>query len=103
MNQLEPEDIEWKFISSMGFTTHHHSKFIDDKFGLEMEKISNIKDDGSFGKAKTYYFITGQEKEYTELNELCKDWNEIKNYDDPNSEIKWVKTIRDKNKTNDKT
>lgn len=92
-NKLEPEDIEWKFITSMGFSTAHHSKFINEEFGLEMEKISKVKDNGQFGKPKIYYFITGQEKEYTELGELCKDWNEIKNFDDPNNEIVWVKRI----------
>ncbi len=45
------------------------------------------------GNPKTYFYITGQEKEYTDLEELCRDWNEIKNFDDPNNEIVWVKKI----------
>ncbi len=58
-----------------------------------MEKISKLKDNGGFCKPKTYFYITGQEKEYTDLEELCKDWNEIKNFDDPNNEIVWEKKI----------
>lgn len=95
-NKLAPEDIEWSFVSSMALTTHHISKFSNIKFGLEMEKTSRVKSEGDFGKPKSYYYITGQEKEYTDLQTLCDDWNEIKNFDDPNSEIKWVKVIKTK-------
>lgn len=93
-NMLTPDDIgEWKFVSSFAFTTHHHTKFVNELFGLEMEKITNISAQGNFGKPKTYFYITGQEKEYTDLEQLCVDWNEIKNFDDPNNEIQWVKKI----------
>ena len=97
VNKLCPEDIEWSFIMSMGFIDHHHSKSINKKYGLEMEIITKKIDGYSFGKGKVYYFITGQEKEYTDLQKLCDDWNEIKNFDDPDSEIKWVKIITKKN------
>lgn len=100
MNKLCPEDIDWKFLKSMGFTDMHHSKSINEKYGLEMEVITKKISDYHFGKGKVYYFITGQEKEYTDLQKLCDDWNEIKNYDDPNSEIKWVKIITKKSQTN---
>ena len=95
-NILESEDIEWLFITSMAFTNCHHSKFIDEQYGLEKEQIAYKRADGNFRRPKTYYFITGHQKEYTDLEELCKDWNEIKNFDDPNKEIKWVKVIKDK-------
>jgi hypothetical protein len=94
MNLLCPEDIHWKFIMSMAFTDHHHAKMVNEEYGLECETITKKTKDGqSFCKAKVYYFITGQEKEYTDIQKLCDDWNEIKNYDDPNSEIVWVKKI----------
>ena len=93
-NLLQPEDIEWKFICSLAFTTHHHAKMVNKEFGLECEIITKKIDDFTFSKKpKVYYFIIGQEKEYTDINELCKDWNEIKNYDDPNNEIVWIKKI----------
>lgn len=69
-NLLDPGDIEWKFISSMALKTYHHSKFIDSQFGIEMEKITNIKADGSLMKPKTYFYITGQDKEYTDIEIL---------------------------------
>jgi hypothetical protein len=92
-NLLSPEDIEWKFVMSMAYTDFHHSKSVNKKYGLEMEVITKKIDYYTFGKAKVYYFITGQEKEYTDLQELCNDWNEIKNFDDPENEIVWVKKI----------
>jgi hypothetical protein len=92
-NLLCPEDIDWKFIMSMAFVDFHHSKSVNEKYGLEMEVITKKIDDYTFGKGKVYYFITGQEKEYTDLRELCNDWNEIKNFDDPENEIVWVKKI----------
>jgi len=97
INKLCPEDIEWKFISSLAFTDCHHARYTSKEFGLEMETITKKKNDYEFGNCKIYYFITGQEKEYTDLQILCDDWNEIKNYEDPNSEIVWVKVIKKKN------
>ena len=93
-NLLCPEDIVWKFIMSMAFSDHHHAKMVNKEYGLECETITKKLSDGfSFGKAKVYYFITGQEKEYTDLQKLCDDWNEIKNFDDPDNEIVWEKKI----------
>ncbi len=91
-HKLEPEDIKFRLVSTISFVDHHHLQFVNEEYGLTMEKLTNVTDSG-FGKAKTYYFINGQEKEYTDLNELCKDWNEIKDFDDPNNEIVWVKKI----------
>ena len=92
-NLLCPEDIKWKFKMSMGLTDCHHSKSTNEEYGLEKEVITKKIDDNHFGKGKVYYFITGQEKEYTDLQHLCDDWNEIKNFDDPENEIVWVKKI----------
>lgn len=95
-NNLSPEDIDFKFVSSLALRQQHITKLVNDEFGVEAEKVSRVKADGEFGKPKTYFYITGHEKEYTDLDELCKDWNEIKNFDDPNSEIRWVKIITTK-------
>ena len=104
MNKLDPEDIEWQFISSIGFTDCHHAKLINKEFGLECETITKTsKLTGDFLKPKVYYFITGQKKEYTNIQLLCDDWNEIKNYDDPNNEIVWVKKIIKAKGLNSKT
>ncbi len=92
MNKLEPEDIEWAFKSSMAFTTYHHSLYRNEQFCIQMEGITNVTQNG-FGKSKKYFYMDGQKKEYTDLQELCNDWNEIKNFDDPNNEIVWVKKI----------
>jgi hypothetical protein len=39
-------------------------------------------------------------KEYNNIQTLCDDWNEIKNFDDPGYEIKWVNVIQKKETTN---
>lgn len=102
-NLLEPEDIEWKYHKHLTFTNQSHFCYRDEKFGLQWEQLTNRDGHGWSGKAKNYYFIDGQKKEYTDVEELCKDWNEIKNFDDPDNEIVWEKkivpTIKLRNKT----
>ncbi len=93
-NVLEPEDIEWKMVSSWSFMKEHVCQFRNEEFGLQKEVVTNKKALGSYGKPKTYYYMDGQEKPYTVIEELCKDWNEINNFDDPNSVIVWVKVIK---------
>ena len=86
----------------MAFSDCHHSKSVNKEYGLEMEVITKKIDDYTFGNSKVYYFITGKEKEYTDLQKLCDDWNEIKNFDDPENEIVWVKKIVKTIKLNNK-
>lgn len=95
-NLLCPEDIEWKTVHHLGMTDEHISKRRNDEFGVEWEQYTKKLNDFDFGKPKNYYYIDGQEKEYTDLQKLCDDWNEIKNFDDPNNEITWVKVIKTK-------
>lgn len=96
-NQLEPADIKWKYIKHLTLNDMSHYLYRDERFGIQMEQQVNRDGHGWSGKPKHYYFIDNIEKEYTDLEELCKDWNEIKNFDDPNSEIQWVKVIKTKN------
>lgn len=100
MNLLCPEDISFKFIKSLAMTDEHISAMRDDKYGIDCEQYTKKKSDFEFGKPKTYYFMDGSDKEYTDLQKLCDDWNEIKNFDDPDFEIKWVKVIQKKETIN---
>lgn len=93
MNLLCPEDIEWKFVSTMGLSDCHYAKYVNEEYGLEMETVTKKLDWYTFGKPKYYFFILEQEKQYTELQLLCDDWNEINDYDDPKNEIYWEKKI----------
>lgn len=92
-NLLAPEDIGWKFVHSIALRHEHIAQYVNSEFGLSMEQVTKKKDEFTFGSVKTYYFIDGQKKEYTDLQKLCDDWNEIKNFDDPENEIVWVKKI----------
>ena len=47
-DRLCPEDIKWKFTSSLAFTDRHHARYIDADFGLEMETITKKKNDYEF-------------------------------------------------------
>ena len=96
MNVLSPEDIEWKLITSMGLYNEHIQKYRNEQFGFQMEIYTKKKSDFEFGKPKTYYFRDDCEKEYNDLQTLCDDWNEVKNYDDETTEITWVKVIKNK-------
>ena len=95
-NIICPEDISFKFIKSLAMVDEHISMMRNEEFGIQCEQYTKKKNDFEFAKPKTYYFIDGQEKEYTDIQKLCDDWNEIKNFDDPNNEITWVKVIKTK-------
>ena len=96
MNVLSPEDIEWKLISTMALTTEHRMLYMNNQFGFQKEVYTKKTSEFTFGKPKIYYFRDDCEKEYNNLQKLCDDWNEIKNYDDETSEITWVKIIKNK-------
>lgn len=98
MNKLAPEDIIFKFGTSWNFSTYHHTVCHNEEFGIQMEKITKKTIWGELGKPKEYFYIDGCDREFTDLQVLCDSWNEIKNYDDPNSEIVWVKVIKTKEK-----
>ncbi|WP_313100585.1 hypothetical protein [Epilithonimonas sp.] len=95
-NLLCPEDIEWKLQMSMALSNEHRMLYRNDQYGFQMEIYTKKKNEFEFGKPKTYYFRDESEKEYNDLQILCDDWNEIKNYDDENTEIEWVKVFKQK-------
>lgn len=93
-NKLEPLDINWKMITSMGYDDMHHGLFRCDEFDLQKETLTNkSKSTGEFRKPKVYYYIDDCAKEMTDIQDLCDVWNELKNFDDPNNEIVWEKKI----------
>ena len=98
MNVLTPEDIEWKLQTTMALSNEHRMLYRNNDFGFQMEIYTKKKSDFEFGKPKTYYFRDDCEKEYNDLQALCDDWNEVKNYDDETTEITWVKVIKKKKK-----
>lgn len=92
-NTLQPEDIEWKYVKHITLTTNSHMLFRDERFKVQWEQITKRDGHGYVGKSKNYFFIDNIEREFTDLNVLCECWNEIKNFDDPNNEITWIKKI----------
>lgn len=79
MNLLSPEDISFKVIKTLAMDDEHALLMRDDKHGINCEQYTKKISEFEFGKPKTYYFMDDNEKEYTDLQELCDDWNIIKN------------------------
>ena len=53
------------------------NKCVKDSLKKASEKYTKKINEFQFGKPKIYFFIDGSEKEYTDIQELCNDWNEI--------------------------
>ena len=92
-NLLTPDDIEWKYVKHLTFTTESHYVLRDERFKIQCEKITKRDGHGKTGSTKTYYFIDSLERQFTDEEELCEAWNERNDFDDPNNEIIWVKKI----------
>ena len=82
MNQLTPEDVEWKLDFRYKTTEDAHSKYRDKRFGIQKEVITKRISQYEWGSSKTYYFIDNVRKEFTDLQLLCDCWNENNNYDE---------------------
>jgi hypothetical protein len=81
MNKLCPDDIEFVGGSHLSTEKYYHSIARCDTFGIQMETITRRDTHGNPGSAKRYYFIDKISKEYTNINDLCDDWNKIHDYD----------------------
>jgi hypothetical protein len=93
-NKLEPIDIKWKMESHMSLRTYHHGLYRNDEYGIQREQITKVTGNGmNFGKGKNYFFIDGGKREFTDLQELCDCWNEMKSFDDPNNEIIYERVV----------
>ena len=79
MNKLCPEDISFKFIKSLAMQDEHAILMRNEEYGIQCEKYTKKINEFQFGKPKIYFFIDGSEKEYTDIQELCNDWNEVGN------------------------
>lgn len=96
-NILLPEDIEWKFICSLGLGNEHCLKYRNEEYKIQWEQYTRKIDEFKFSsKPKNYYFIDELEDvEFTSLQSLCEAWNEMYDYDTmlPTKEIKYIKVV----------
>lgn len=94
-NKLEPEDIEWIFISCMKMTDCSHQLHRCDEYGIQKECIVNFSErTGNYSRnPKTYFYIDGCDKEMTDIDDLCDTWNDLKNFDDPDNKIVWERKV----------
>lgn len=92
-NKLDSADLTWKYIKHITYSDHSHFLHRDDRFNVQWEQITNRDGQGWVGEPKDYYFIDGVDREFTDLEEMIKCWNERNDFDDPNNEVNWVKVI----------
>ena len=95
-NILDPLDIEWRHATHMTLTSESHFVCRDERYGIQWEQITKRDGHGKIGTPKNYYFIDGISREFTDVQEMCDCWNEFKNFDDPKSQIDYVKVIKPK-------
>ena len=100
MNELQPEDIEWRFIRSMNGHVHH-SICRDERYKIQFESISTTKPSGEPGKPKHYFYIDNHSAEFHSEEELCDAWNKIYDFDKDNPEFKLVYLTKQIPKTKD--
>lgn len=92
-NKLEIDDIEWVYSKHMTFSNESHYVLRDERFGIQCEKITKRDGHGKTGSTKTYFFMDGITRDFTDEQTLCDCWNERNNFDDPKNEIVWEKRI----------
>lgn len=90
------DDINLAWGGSWAFSGQHITKRRDSKLGIEMETYTPKRKDGSFGKGKTFFFIDGDEREFTDLDSLIDAYNEKFVFEDENPEyiVEYIKIIR---------
>lgn len=93
---LTRDNIDLKFIKSMGWANHHHAQYVDEKNGITAETITNKTKVGGFAKPKHFYFINGDEREFLSLDDLIEAYNEKFKFEEenPDQEVIFVKVIR---------
>lgn len=93
---IHEDDINWKFVSSLNLRNQHHTVFRDDKLGLQCETLTNKTHGGyGIGKARSFYFIDNDEREFLSAKDLVDAYNEKFKFaeENPEHEVKYIKVV----------
>ena len=75
---------KWKMESSMAFKNHYHALYSDRENGVTCEVITKRTDGGyGTGKAKSYFFINNDKREFKSEEDLAKALEEKRLKDAP--------------------
>lgn len=99
---IHADDIKWMFKSSWNWRNQHHSMMRDDELGLQVEVITNKTNGGyGLGKAKSFYFIDNDEREFLNVEDLVNAYNEKFQFEgeNPEHEVKYVRVVIKKSKS----
>lgn len=93
---LTIEQIKWDKQVFWSFSDVHVIKKRCTEFGIECETYTPKKKRGGFGKAKSFYFIDGDEREFLSADELIEAYNDKfkRDGDSPIMEVKYIKVIK---------
>lgn len=94
------DDLQLRILSCMSMEGSGFVKYRDDVNKISAVTITPRKDELSYGKPKTTYYIDNVEKEFTDLDELIDFYNEKFRFEEenPDQEITFVKVIKRRNK-----
>ena len=70
------EQIKWDKQVFWSFSDVHVIKKRCNELGIECETYTPKKTRGGFGKAKSFYFIDGDEREFLDIDQLIIAYNE---------------------------
>lgn len=90
---LSRDSLQLELVSTMAMESQHHIQMHDKVHGITSEIVTNKKEDGSFGKSQTFYFIQNDEREFLTMDEVIDACNEKFKFEgeNPETEIKYVK------------
>lgn len=75
---LTPDQINWKFSGHITQCGQGIRGERDIKLGLAKEIVTRLNEEGIVaGKAKTYYFISGDQREFRSEQDLCDAYNQL--------------------------
>jgi hypothetical protein len=95
-------DIQWKMIAHVALSNQYHARYYNKELGISKEVITKRTNGGNgIGKAKAYYFIDNDEREFLSVDDLIEAYNEKFKFseENPEHEIKWIKVITKRNQT----
>ena len=97
---IHEDDIKWKMVSHMALKNQYHAQYADTELGVTKEVITNRTTGGyGIGKAKAFYFIDKDAREFLSAEDLVNAYNETFQFseDNPEHEVSYVKVTKKRN------
>ena len=89
-------------VSHMALKNQYHAQYADTELGVTKEVITNRTNGGyGIGKAKAFYFIDKDAREFLSAEDLVNAYNEKFQFseENPEHEVKYIKDVVKKGAT----